>query len=144
MIRFFSLFLLVFPVCVLAQLADAYTNSTEKIFYDTSRINVHWHKRDTSIWIKTLSVKLEAFQQENKYASLEDIPLRFVKEYSFWLVKPSDVGTCVFPCYPALKPILQSRIAQEIERTAQKIAARERFIDSIFPPKRALKLKAKK
>lgn len=89
-------------------------------------------------------VKLEAFQDESKYASLEDVPLRFVKEYSFREVKPSDVGTCTFPCYPSFKPILQSRIAQEIERTAQKIAARERFIDSVFPPKRAVKLKAKK
>jgi hypothetical protein len=139
-----SLFLLLFPVCVSAQLTDAYTNQTEKIFYDTSRITVYWHNRDTTIWIKTLSVKLEAFQAESKYASLEDIPLRFVQDYSFREVKPGDIGKCTFPCYPAFKPILQSQIAQEIERTAQTIAARERFIDSVFPPKRAVKLRAKK
>jgi hypothetical protein len=137
-------FLLFSPLYASAQLAHVYTNNTEKIFYDTSKITVHWHNRDTTVWVKALLVKLEAFQSESPYAVLEDIPLRFVKEYAFWAVKPADIGTCTFPCYPSFKPILQNRIAQEIERTAETIAARERFIDSIFPPKRGLKLRKKR
>jgi hypothetical protein len=130
---------LLFPVSVSAQLVNAATNSTEKIFYDTSRITVYWHKRDTTVWVKALTIKLEAFQAGTTFATLDDIPLRYVTDFSFRELKPSDVGTCTFPCSPAFKPILTSLIAQEIERVAKSIAARERYIDSLFPPRRAWK-----
>lgn len=114
---------------------------TETIYYDTTRIAVHLKAKDTTVYIKVLGVHPEAVQ---RFASVNDVPVRLVKYYSSWEVKPSDVGTCALPCSSELKPRLKVLIAQEIERKRLSIEARERFIDSLFPPKRASKLKAKK
>lgn len=141
---FIPLLFILLPVSAPAQLVNAATNSTEKIFYDTSRITVYWHKRDTTVWIKALTIKLEAFQAGTAFATLDDIPLRYVTDFSFRELKPRDVGTCTFPCSPAFKPILESLIAQKIESVSRSIAERERFIDSLFPPRRAVRRKAKK
>lgn len=138
------LLFILLPVSAPAQLVNAATNSTEKIFYDTTTINVHLSARDTTVWIKALTVKLEAFQTTSTFATLDDIPLRYVKSFTFQSLKPSDVGTCVFPCSPAFKPILTSLITQKIESVSRAIAKRERFIDSLFPPGRIWKKRPKK
>lgn len=130
------------PLPLKSQFVESHTTSTEKIFYDTTAISVFLSAKDTMVWVKSLSVKLQAFQAGN-VPSVNDIPLRYINYFSSLTVKPRDVGTCAFPCSAALKPILANVIAREIERTRIAIAKRERLIDSLFPPEKAVKHKKK-
>ncbi len=121
-----ALVLLVFicsPAC--AQVSSRWIlayphNITNKIYYDTSTVWASWENGDTTIRVQALTVKMEAFKK--KYKSLDDIPLKYIHNISWFGAKITDVGACTMPCSDEFQPIMDRLVKQAIAKRNEWLA----------------------
>lgn len=95
-------------------------NITNRIYYDTSTVWASWDNGDTTIGIKALTVKMEAFKK--KYKSLDDVPLKYIENMNYFEATVSSVGGCTMPCSNEFQPIMDKIVKQAIAKRNEWLA----------------------